>query len=286
MLIKLIIAVSLFATVFCAPQSSDSGYVFMASTPGDDPVKSILSIPLGTKIDFIRWGLVMNDSGNFSLKLTYGESKPNTLGFEEEFERSYEGVYTVTKNQFEIYHLKGKGINGELMLAKINENLFHILTADQQLMVGNGGWSYALNAQKPVPISSALKSFEMLQHDTARQIVFDGRTPCKEFAKDHGIAVDPSCIKFKWRLILNRDPKTLEPTTYTAHRIVYDITDNTGKWAIKKNESSAVIIQLNPDEPGRSISLVMLDNNILYFLDKNGQPYTGNADFSFALNKK
>jgi hypothetical protein len=85
---------------------------------------------------------------------------------------------------------------------------------------------------------------------------------------------------------LNRDPETLAPTTFTARRIVYDITDNTGKWIFRKTDSDVVIIQLNPDEPQRSISLLMLDNNILYFLDKNGQPYTGNADFSFALNRK
>ncbi|HLO82285.1 MAG TPA: hypothetical protein VK166_15080 [Chitinophagaceae bacterium] len=285
MLLKTFIAVALLTSVFHHAGSSDLSSVYIASTPGDDPIKMILSIPAESKVDFMRWNLVLSSSGEFSLKLSYGESKPNTLGFKEANERHYEGKYFVSKNHLDIYHLKGKGINGELMLARINENLFHILTSDQQLMVGNGGWSYTLNAEKPVQGSSVLRSFRASENDTARQMVFDGRTPCREFAVDHGLDANPSCFKVKWRLILNRDSGTLEPTTYSTRRIVYDLADNTGKWAIKKTGSDAVIIELNPDEPGRSISLIMLDNNILYFLDKNGQPYTGNADFSFALNR-
>jgi hypothetical protein len=215
----------------------------------------------------------------------YGEAKPNTLGFIDTAVRNYEGTYTILKTQVPIYLLKGKGISGTLMLARINENLFHILTREQQPMVGNGGWSYVLNALEPMPTTSSVNTFHIAGPDTARQMIFDGRTPCIEFAKDHGIAVDPNCFKFKWRLILNRDPKTLEPTTYTARRIVYDITDNTGKWTIRKTDPKTQIIQLNPDDPGRSILLVMLNNNVLYFLDKNGHPYIGNADFSFAVNR-
>jgi hypothetical protein len=179
-----------------------------------------------------------------------------------------------------MYHLKGNGIKGELMLAKINENIFHILTKDRELMIGNGGWSYTLNAAKPILISSSVASFSVPMPDTARQLVFDGRTPCKEFAVDHSVKANPDCFKVKWRLILNRDPKTLEPTNYSTRRIVYDLADNTGKWTIRKTDSQTFIVQLNPDQPGRSISLLMLDNNILYFLDSKGQSYTGNAGIS------
>lgn len=286
MLVKFPILFSLFVSVFWSSRPADATSIFIASTPGDEPIRSILSIPAEAKIDFMRWKLELTSSGTFSLKLEYGESKPNTLGFKEGRERYYEGGYTVAKNKQEVYHLKAKGIRGELMLARINENLFHVLTSDQQLMVGNGGWSYALNAAKPVVPISPISSFGIPKKDTARQMVFDGRTPCAAFAVDHGVEADPSCFKVKWRLILNRDTGTLEPTTYSTRRIVYDLADNTGKWTIKKMDSRAVIIQLNPDQPERSISLLMLDDNILYFLDKNGQPFTGNADFSFALNRK
>lgn len=233
----------------------------------------------------MRWKLELHGSGSFSLELAYGESRPNTLGFMDTVVRSYEGNYVVEKGQKLIYHLKANGIKGELMLAKINENIFHILTKDRELMVGNGGWSYTLNAASPMPLSSSVHSFSAPMIDTARQLVFDGRTPCKEFALDHGKEANPACFKVKWRLILNRDPRTLAPTTYSTRRVVYDLADNTGKWSIRKTDSQAIIVQLNPDQPGRSISLLMLDGNILYFLDSKGQPYTGNADFSFALNR-
>lgn len=286
MFFKFIISFSLFISVIYFPLPSDSSSTYIASTPGDDPIKSILSIPADSKVDFMRWNLVLNSSGTFSLRLSYGESKPNTLGFKDTSERYYEGRYNISKSSWEIYHLKAEGINGELMLARINENIFHILTTEQQLMVGNGGWSYALNAVKPEVLTSPIRSFEIPKKDTARQMVFDGRTPCAAFAVDHGIRADPACFKVKWRLTLNRDPETLEPTTYSTRRIVYDLADATGNWAFKKIDSRAVIIQLNPDQPERSISLLMLDENMLYFLDRNGQPYTGNADFSFALNRK
>ena len=285
MFFKLVIVTAMLLSVFCTPRSPDTTSVFVASTPCDEQIRSILSIPLETKADFIRWKLELQSSGLFTLSLMFGEAKPNTLGFIDTAVKNYEGSYTISGTQVPIYMLKGKEVNGTLMLARINDNLFHILTKDQQPMVGNGGWSYVLNALQPKPTNSSVNTFKISVPDTAQQMVFDGRTLCTEFAKDHGISVNPNCIKFKWRLILNRDPKTLEPTTYTARRIVYDITDNTGKWAIRKIGPATQIIQLNPDEPGRSISLLMVDNNVLYFLDRNGQPYVGNADFSFAVNR-
>jgi hypothetical protein len=284
MFFKLIIATGMLLSVFCTPQS-DTSSTFVASTPCDVPIRSILSIPLDIKADFIRWKMELQASGSFTISLMYGESKPNTLGFIDTTIKNYKGSYTITKTSVPVYLLKGEGINGTLMLAKINENLFHILTNEQQPMVGNGGWSYVLNALQPRPATSSVNTFKISGSDTARKMTFDGRTLCTEFARDHGIPVNPQCIKFKWRLILNRDPKTLEPTTYSARRIVYDITDNTGTWSIRKVDAATQIIQLNPGDPDRSISLLMLDNNVLYFLDKNGLPYVGNADFSFALNR-
>lgn len=286
MLFKFAIVSSLIISLFWPPKQPDPSLVFVGSTPGDGDIRSILSIPPDARIDFMRWKLELHGSGAFSLELAFGESRPNTLGFMDTVWRSYEGNYEVEKGDKLIYHLKGNGIKNELMLAKINENIFHILTNLRELMVGNGGWSYTLNAAKPVPITSKLTSFSLPVLDTARQLVFDGRTPCKEFAVDHGVKENPDCFKVKWRVMLNRDPQTLEPTIYSTRRIVYDLADNTGTWAIKKLSDRTFVIQLNPDQPGRSISLLMVDKNILYFLDKNGQPYTGNADFSFALNRQ
>src|SRR6218665_932245 len=57
--------------------------VFVGCTPGDDPVKQLLAIPLADKVDFIRWNLLLNESGKktFTLDIAWGENQPNTLNF-------------------------------------------------------------------------------------------------------------------------------------------------------------------------------------------------------------
>jgi hypothetical protein len=55
----------------------------VGSTPADSLITSQLSIQPGTKIDFIHWNLVLKNQTIFILNITFGESKPNTLGFLE-----------------------------------------------------------------------------------------------------------------------------------------------------------------------------------------------------------
>ena len=63
----------------------------------------------------------------------------------------------------------------------------------------------------------------------------------------------------------------------------------TGKWTIIKGIQSnpkAVIYQLDPDKPEQSISLLLGDENVAFFLHKDNQLFTGNEDFSYTLNKR
>jgi hypothetical protein len=65
--------------------------------------------------------------------------------------------------------------------------------------------------------------------------------------------------------------------------------DITGTWSITKGTESnpdAIIYQLDPDKPNQTISLLVGDENILYFLHKNQELFIGNGDFSFTLNKR
>ena len=271
--------------------------VLVGSTPGDDIIKSILSIPPATKIDFIRWDLTLSNN-TFVLNVNFGESQPNTLGFKEGGEkRLYEGTYTVFKRRNntlngEIYHLKSNNLSGDILIVKLNDNLFHLLTPQNKLMIGNGGWSYTLNRKQPITEGSiSLPNLAMsspLLNDTALQITFDGRTPC-DIAKENNFAVTPGCFKLKWRIIFNRDPKTFLPTTYKLQRTNNRESVLEGKWTIIKGVPSnpdAVILQLDPDKPEKSLSLLVGDENVLFFLNKQNQLYVGNHDFSFTLNKK
>src|SRR5688500_11478263 len=82
-------------------ERSTTQVVLVGSTPGDELIKSILSLPIDTKVDFIRWNLILNNRNSnqntFSFDIVFGEAQPNTLGFKGGGEKlSFEGVYTVS----------------------------------------------------------------------------------------------------------------------------------------------------------------------------------------------
>ncbi len=281
-----------------------SEIVFAGSTPGDEAIKSLLTIPAATKVDFIRWNLLLNDknsdSNTFRLDIVFGEVQPNTPGFAGGGEKlSFAGQYTISnkKNEIingEIYHLTSNQLRSEIVMMKLNDNLFHLLTPQNQFMIGNGGWSYTLNRKEPIKskilfsLNKTLSS--TLLNDTSRQIVFDGRTPCQTFATDHEMNVSSSCFKLKWRLILNRDSISRKPTTYTIRKVVDNSPRNvTGTWTIIKGSrenTEAIIYQLHPQDSKKTISLLAGDENVIFFLANENELYTGNENFSFTLNKK
>ena len=306
-LINALIAMCILFTNFCSQaevtNDSSSNIVLVASTPGDSLIKSLLTIHPDTKVDFIRWDLTLkkgeNDSKIFLLNIVFGEAQPNTLGFIGGGEKlTLEGKYTIFHNQKgnlngEIYQLKSDKTPTTISIVKLNDNLFHLLTPDNNLMVGNDGWSYTLNRKEPLTnISKVLPSLttsSSLPNDTARQVIFDGRTPCLDFAKQYNLPVDNNCLKLKWKLTLYRDPNTLLPTTYTLKRTLHRSSDIIGKWTIVKGSDTnpnVVIYQLDPDKPEESISFLIGDENVIFFLDKNQQLYVGNNNFSYTLNKR
>lgn len=275
----------------------------VGSTPGDSLVKTMLAIPAETQVDFIRWELGLTNKGNkhqeFILNLTYGESQPNTLGFKRGGQKQIlAGSYAIGrinegKEEKTVYEFKTPVQGLAFSLVRLNDNLFHLLSPGQKLLVGNGGWSYTLNRKDPLPsLLSELPSpvfSERLTGDTALQSIYDGRTPCLDFAREHALTVDPGCFKLKWKLILNRDPESHHPTTYQLKRTNNRESDIRGNWTIlggMPSHPKAVIIQLDPDKPEKSLSLLAGDENVLFFLDKSNRLYTGNGDFSYTLNKR
>jgi hypothetical protein len=270
--------------------------VFVGCTPGDDLIKSQLGIPKEAIIDFIKWELTFGNSNRntFILNIVYGESQPNTLGFKEGGnKKSYQGEYRISKdNGNEIYQLKSTSFKTEIALIKLNANIFHLLTPQKQLMLGNGGWSYTLNNKIPDKNNYSLPTLTnatAVLNDTSLQVIYDGRTPCQDFAAENNLSVNQSCFKLKWKLILSKDPKTLQPTTYTLKRTNSRETDITGNWTIIKGSTSnpnAIILQLDPDKPSQTVSLFVGDENVLFFLHKDKNLFVGNDNFSFTLNKR
>lgn len=228
---------------FSCASDQNGKILLVACTPGDDLIKSQLSIPNETKIDFIKWDLTFNNLNTFALNIVYGESQPNTLDFKAGGQKkSYQGQYSISKhNGNEIYQLKSSEFQTEIALIKLNANVFHLLTPQKKLMVGNGGWSYTLNNKNPdknnYPLPTLTNSARILK-DTSLEVIYDGRTPCQDFAAENDLTVSQSCFKLKWKLILNRDPKTLQPTTYNLKRTNSRETDIKGNWTIIKGLES------------------------------------------------
>lgn len=287
----------------CSPGTTSSDLVFVGSTPGDELIKSLLAIPSDTRVDFIRWDLTLKHTTTgdqtFELNIVFGESQPNTLGFRGGGEkRTFEGAYRVSKNEDNnlerlVYQLNSNKLPTSISMVQMNDNLLHLLTPQNHLMIGNGGWSYTLNRKEQVNTRGlpSLTALSDLTHDTILQLVFVGRTPCQELAAEHSeMKVSNSCFKLKWKLTLNRDSVSHAPSTYTIRKVVDNIArDVSGKWTVIQGIASnprAMIYQLDPENPETSISFFVADDNHLFFLNKANNLHVGNGDFSFTLNRE
>lgn len=294
----------LFFLICICFANSYSGYaqsaemVFVGSTPADPEIRSRLSISEDKKIDFIRWDLRLQNpkiglANAFVLNIIFGEGQPNTLGFIGGGEKlSFTGEYTVSKSKTNningaVYQLKSAQLHGGIALVRLNTNLLHLLTKENKLMVGNGGWSYTLSRKEPLKSPSPLPNFTSIKTDSSAQAIFEGRTPCQIFAQDHNLDISSGCFKLKWKLTLNRDPQTFLPTTYQLRATFNRGAGIEGKWEIIKDvHSNALIYELHPGNQQKSFSLLAGDENVLFFIDQNKNLYNGNADFSFALNRR
>lgn len=275
----------LFSLFYLIIPSSFTQSVYVGSTPGDSPVRTWLNIPPEIKIDFIRWELNLNSSSTYSVKINYGEGQPNTLGFKNGGKFSaIEGNYkTYSRDNLKVLNLIYK--SSILSLVELNENLLHLLTSANKLMAGNGGWSYTLSRKQAVETNQSFV-FEKISINKEDEIIFEGRTPCKELAEDYQITADRECIKLKWLLTLKRDKKTFEPTSYTLSRTLERSRLIHGKWKIVSAVSGAQIIELYSENGDLSVLLLIGDENVLFFLSKKRKLFTGNKDFSYTLNRR
>ena len=115
--------------------------------------------------------------------------------------------------------------------------------------------------------------------------VFAGRTPCQEFIKELNMEASPECLKRKMNIILYQDSATGRPTTYETKG--FGKWSGKGKWYILQEtptDPNATIFQLKLDET-TSLYLLKGDDNVLFILDRNKNFLTGNAKFSYTLNR-
>lgn len=270
---------------------------FVASTPCDAAAKSLLAIAPGEACDFVRWNLsIREDVREFALRVQFGEAQPNTLGFTGGGEtRSFSGTYEIatradTGGTRTIYRLGRGPSQPPIALLEVNDNLFQILDAHGEPMLGNGGWSFSLNREQPIrPAPNPAFTLTSRPFETgAVQTVFEGRTPCREVAVRVGLETVAGCFKVKWNLTLNRDPATHRPTTYQLDRTGHRGAPIVGRWAVVEAaglDNAPAIVRLDPGSP-TSLSFLALDDSLLFFLDENDRLLPGNGDFSYTLNRR
>jgi hypothetical protein len=295
------------ATGSCSQSGSTNNIpaadVFVGSTPCDNLIQSMLKLPAGTKCEFIRWELALmkrgDEANTFALGIVYGEGQPNTSGFKGGGEKRFlMGAYTAFPSKSgrlsgEVLQLTAKDSSTSISLIKLNDNLYHLLAPDHTLMVGNGGWSYTLSRKETLePVAASLPSLTpsaSLLNDTARQVTFEGRTPCQEFAKEYDLKVSNDCFKLKWKLVLHRDAATYRPATFILYSTLSRERPYEGRWTMTRgygNNPDAVIYRLDLREPHGSLAFLVGDRNVVFLLDKKGQLLKGDHNFSYTLNRK
>lgn len=272
--VKTVIIIFYFFLFASCASSKETNYT--ASTPASVLVRNFLGIPLTDSIDFIRWNLTLTDV-NYTVKCNYGIGKPNTNGF-------YDGGKVVSfsgsvKKDKNIYVLQN-GKHG-LKFTRLNNNLLHILNEDNTLMIGGGGWSYAINNTKPSP--NAQLMLPVKETVIKDSMAFQGRTPCGV----PGVSKTRECYKLKWYLVLYGNPVKNEALTYRVLGTGYRLEGGRkGKWVIRTDKNGKIIYDLLGENGKSLFQLLKLDEGVLIFTDEKGNLLVGDHDFSYTLNRK
>jgi hypothetical protein len=260
---------------FVAPKER----TYVGSTPAHGMVRDFLGISFTDSIDFIRWKLELKP-GSFDLQCQYGLAQAGTPGFVQEKKVAFAGQLSKKENQ---YYLQNK--SKKLSLHEVNEDVLHFLDAHNQMLIGNGSYSYALNNQSPTKTDQF--HIKPLPSTAKGPLVYEGRTPCQELAQLLGLNKSQACNKMKWYLIFFTDAVTQKPTYYLKGGIGYrPETMERGKWQIITGKQGRIIYQLTPDNGAYSLCLLKGDDNILFFIDNQGRLLVGNEDFSYTLNRR
>jgi hypothetical protein len=132
--------------------------------------------------------------------------------------------------------------------------------------------------------------------------MFAGVTPCSAQARPlPQIPPDTDCEQMIWNLVFYHDPRTETPTTYQLNSAYGLSKPNTndlvgggtsivmeGTWTITtgtKSDPDATIYEINPDDPGTTVSFLKVDENLLLVLNSEKMLLIGNGAWSYTLNR-
>lgn len=271
----IIVLACIFSIAFCRAEREDA-YDYTGSTPAAATIRSFLGISLSDSIDFIRWQLTLRGN-RYQLNCNYGIGKPNTSGFINGGKHvKLDGPIEKEENRL-LLNNAGK----MLTIVELNENLLHLLDGNNNLLVGNAGWSYTLNSTNPAIVDNV--NVTAKQGTAKDSLIFEGRTPCKvPGIVRNGI----DCYKLKWHIVFKTDASQNNTGRYKVIGTPWRIEGGRdGKWEIGTGENGRVIYRLKDENGNSFLNLLKLDENILVFTDEQGRLLVGNQDFSYTLNR-
>ena len=286
-LISTVVYLFLVCSITCSVNAKEQN-ILVGSIPGDAIAKQMLRIDSSENVDFIRLRIALNEGDRkFDLSSAYGIGKPNTRDFDNGGKSmSAKGILEIgDKGGYLVYRIFNPEAGIELSLIRLNDSIFHVLSPNGRMLAGNGGWNYTLSRESDPKSKPDLKLHAKRPDNTndPDSVIFAGRTPCIEIARELNIAVTDDCFKLKWKLTLNRDPSTKAPTTFVLQRTFRRPEPLEGKWQIV-NGAGAVVYRLEGTD-GSTMSLLRLDDSLL-FLDKAGRLMKGNSEFGYTLDRQ
>ncbi len=269
--------------------------VFAGTSPCAGFAKPFLAIPAGENCDRIKWELSLHDSGKYVLRREWGYHVDNRT-YLPKGQTNIEGDWKTAKggNGTPVLIQLENDERNSLAFALVDQNVLHLLDANQNLAIGDSGASYTLSRNQQSSVLSRGGHGPLEESGLTAKTIFSGRSPCREVTKDMNRSVDSDCFKLKWLLTLNRDPKTLAPTTYHLKGTLYRSENpdrefpREGKWKIirgTKTNPNAVVYQLDAAGKDGPILLLKADSNVLFFVGNDGNLLVGNEDFSYTLNR-
>lgn len=252
--------------------------IYTGSTPAEPVIRSFLGIPRQDSVDFIRWQLTFYND-RYTLNCNYGIGKPNTNGFINGGKKiSFSGAFSKEKNNYKLYNS-----NKILKLVELNPDLLHVLDTHNNLLVGNGGWSYTLNNRTPVGTDEI--NITAQQTVLKDSMAFEGRTPCNVPGI---IPAGMQCYKLKWYIVLYANAEKNGAGTYKVYGTPYRSRKEggiTGNWKIIIGKNGRIIYQLIDDNGKGFLYLLKADEQILLFTDAQGKLLIGDGDFSYTMNR-
>lgn len=321
-LLKLLLPVVLLSLPACAslnapavtpspiPSGPEIHAVFQGNTPCSAQARALPQIPSDPDCEQMIWSLILyqdSETGTpttYQLNAAYGMSKPNTNDLlDGGTSIVMDGKWTITTGtksdpEATVYQLNPDDPPNVVSFLRVDENLLHVLDSEKELLIGNGAWSYTLNRmdnQNPAQSADLPASFPnpptrpplpSMPADSAIFGVFDGRSPCHELVVELlKTPPSPDCLKIKMRLTLYQDAATGAPGTYL---IIGTSTYHEGKWTLLNGmdgDPNAVIYQLHLDDGHAPVSLLGVDENHLFLLDRDLHLLVGNELFSYTLSR-